>query len=285
MTGSTTDVKYAVDRLYRECSCRLLIHTFLIVVFYTHYFRVNKLWGFVTFLVIDIFLCAMDGLVSNGFGHNIKTIRKAGYSDVTILFFMEFNRLASQLIAYFLVNYVATDDRVYTFQCLLGHLDVRTISKVAINLALSEVLFTFGHSLMHKNASLMKLHIFHHCCTQPTWNTNLLFHPLDLTIEFTAPALGLFAMHFFLWNDEAVLVYTYIIFQLWYAFDHDEDMQSYHTQHHIHCDSLYVIYCNLRGAPAKNLLKQYMNDQCLLGKQPTTYQRSTTDSNSKKLWF
>lgn len=110
----------------------------------------------------------------------------------------------------------------------------------------------------------MKLHVFHHCSTRPTFNTNLLFHPLDLAIEFTAPALSLFLMHWHVWRDDFVLLYSYILFQFWYAYDHDEHIRAYHVQHHADCDSLYAIYCNWRGVPAKNLLRNHMRREGLL---------------------
>ena len=144
-------------------------------------------------------------------------------------------------------------------------------SKIAANLLLSELLFCFGHSLMHTVPFLLKLHIFHHCSVRASFNTNLLFHPVDLAIEFAGPAAGLLGMHFCLWQDQAVLLYTYLIFQLWYAYDHDETMKLYHTKHHATCDSVYVIYSNLRGNPKNNLLKSYMKEQGLL---PSPEQKS-----------
>ena len=248
-------------------SCLLLVQTIVIFAAYTHYFRVYKVFGFVLHLVIGMILSMLEALVSNNFGLDVMNLRNAGYRDATILLYMESTRVSSQLIAYFLVNYVVTDDNVYTLQYLVNSLDLASLIKIGINLTIAELLFTAGHSLMHKSPWLMKFHVFHHCCTRPNWNTNLLFHPIDIAIEFTTPALSLFGMHWFVWRNESILLYTYIVFQLWYAYDHDTNMQLYHAQHHVHCDSLYAIYCNVRGTPSQNLLKKYMNDHDLLDKR------------------
>ena len=253
--------------LGNRMSCLLLVQTIVILAAYMHYLRVYKLSGFVMHLAIGMILSVLEALVSNSFGLDILNLRQAGYGDATILLYMEFTRLSSQFLAYILVNYVVTDDNVYSFQYLVSSVNLVSLTKIGINLTLAELLFTAGHSLMHKSPWLMKLHVFHHCCTRPNWNTNLLFHPVDIAIEFTTPALSLFAMHWFVWQDDFILLYTYIVFQLWYAYDHDTNMQLYHAQHHIHCDSLYTIYCNVRGTPALNLLKKHMNDNGLLGKE------------------
>lgn len=128
------------------------------------------------------------------------------------------------------------------------------ILKVAFNLLLAEVLFSTAHCIMHTNPTLMELHVLHHCSTFSSWNTNLLFHPIDLAL---GPALGLLGMHYLVWNkDELALLVTYLIFQLWYAYDHDEMLGLYHTVHHARCNSLYAIYCNVKGSPRCNLLQQ-----------------------------
>jgi sterol desaturase/sphingolipid hydroxylase (fatty acid hydroxylase superfamily) len=117
---------------------------------------------------------------------------------------------------------------------------------------------------MHTHPAFVKLHIFHHCSVKPSFNSNLLFHPIDLAIEFAGPALSLLAMHMFVWKDEGVLLYTFIIFQLWYAFDHDEHLNLFHVEHHTKCDSLYVIYSNFKDSGKDNLLKHYMVEKGLL---------------------
>lgn len=140
------------------------------------------------------------------------------------------------------------------------------VAKISINLALTEILICWGHSAMHTSPYLMKYHIFHHCCVHSTFNTNLLFHPVDLAIEFAGPAAALLGMHFVVWNkDQAVLLVTYIVFQLWYAYDHDEHLGLPHIKHHSACDSLYLIYTTVRrGNPKRNELRERMQREGLL---------------------
>ena len=241
-----------------------LTHTVCILVFYTHFFRAYGIPAFLVFLLIGMTLCVLEGLMGNRYGHNIVRLRRAGYTDGTILFYQEFNRAASQALAFILVNYIATDDHIYTLEYLTKKFGASELVKIAVNLAVTEVLFWAGHRLMHTHPWFIPLHVFHHCSIYPSFNTNLLFNPVDLAIEFAAPALSLLAMHYLAWNDGGVLLYTYIIFQLWYAYDHDEYMGLYHTEHHIKCDSLYVIYSNLKDSGKGNLLKHYMAEKGFL---------------------
>jgi sterol desaturase/sphingolipid hydroxylase (fatty acid hydroxylase superfamily) len=125
-------------------------------------------------------------------------------------------------------------------------------------MTIAELGFSFGHWCMHTFEPLMKFHVMHHCCTYASWSTNLLFDPLDLTIEFAGPACGLLGMHFFVWQDQTALMLTYLVFQVWYAWDHDEDLKLFHYTHHVNCDSLYAIYTNFKGNPKNNILKKKM---------------------------
>jgi len=242
-----------------------ILQTYIILVFYLKYFRLYGMAAFAVYILINQVMSAVDGLTSNSFGQNCQRLRKAGYSDAVILFCMEFNRIGSQLLSYGIIVYLCDYDEIYTLDhWWRNFFSLPVLAKIATNLLISEVLFCLGHSSMHNNPTLMKLHVLHHCSVQSTWNTNILFHPLDLAIEFAGPATGVLAMHFWVWKDPAVLLYTYVIFQLWYAYDHEEFLQLYHTQHHMNCDSLYVIYSNVRGNSKYNVLKRFMQDAGIL---------------------
>ena len=132
---------------------------------------------------------------------------------------------------------------------------VYLVMKVASNLALAEILFASTNPTLMKNfMSCITVRPFLHGIQ------NLLFHPFDLSIEFTSPALSLLGMHFCVWQDQLALL---IIFQLWYAYDHDETMCLFYVQHHNACDSLYAIYSKTRASTQKNLLKHHMKDKGL----------------------
>jgi sterol desaturase/sphingolipid hydroxylase (fatty acid hydroxylase superfamily) len=255
--------------LFNRISFTLLLNTSVVLAFYLHLFRQYKLAAFAVYWIIGLGTSVLDGLVSNSFGKNIQRIRQAlGYSDVTILAIMEFNRFASQMLGYVVVNYVASDDEIYSFEYLSRHWNVKVAGAIATNFLLTEILFCLGHWPMHTVPYLMSLHVLHHCSVHSTWNTNLLFHPIDLAIEFAGPALGLLAMHRFVWQDQATLLCTYVLFQLIYAFEHDETMQLHHARyHHANCDSLYVIYSNFRANPAKNALRDHMQRRGMLDRR------------------
>lgn len=243
--------------LFGRVSSTLCFNTCMVFLFLLYLFRKwSFLVSFGLYTAIIHLVTIVDALVSNAFGRNIQNLRKAGFSDSLVLVIMELNFFASQLLGYMIVNYVVMDPNVYSWEVFWERLGWNLIGKIIVNLSMAELLFTAGHCIMHTNPTLLKLHIMHHCSTFSSWNTNLLFHPLDLVIEFSSPALGLLAMHYLVWNrDELALLATYIPFLLWYAYDHDEILQLYHVQHHSACDSLYAIYSKVRGAPKHNLLK------------------------------
>jgi sterol desaturase/sphingolipid hydroxylase (fatty acid hydroxylase superfamily) len=242
----------------------LLAHTMTILIFYLHFFRAYGLPAFALYIAIENCWCMLETMMSNRYGRCIENIRKAGYTDTTILFYQEFNRIASQALAFILVNFITTDEYIYTWDYLTKSFGLSQVAKIAVNLTVTEILFFAGHRLMHTHPAFIKLHVFHHCSVEPSFNTNLLFHPIDLAIEFAAPALSLLVLHFGIWHDEGVLLYTYVLFQLWYAYDHDENLSLYHTQHHKKCDSLYVIYSNIKDSGKDNILKQYMVEHGLI---------------------
>ncbi len=97
--------------------------------------------------------------------------------------------------------------------------------KVVVLVTLTEVTFTAGHSLLHTVPSMADLHVFHHCCTSSSFLTNLLFHPLDIHVEFGGGAVVIYGAHFLVFQDPLLLMVTYSVFQIWYMWDHDEALQ------------------------------------------------------------
>ena len=258
-------------------SSHIVLMSAVITVFHVYCFREwNFAWGFCFYIFVLQFIgLYADAVVSNSFGKNIQNLRRAGFTDAWILGVMEFNTVGSQLLGYLIMTVIVDDPNVCTWAYVQEHANWSLLGKVVVNLLVAEVLFGLGHGLMHTNESLMKLHVMHHCSTVPSWNTNTLFHPIDLAIEFGGPATGLLALHYTLWQqDQLALAVTYVIFQLWYAYDHDENLGLYHIRHHTHCDSLYVIYSNVKSNAKHNKLKGYMKDQLSLVWPQSTRQSS-----------
>jgi len=197
-------------------------------------------------------------------------------------------------LSQFFIGFVLSRFLCYDFVFLEEVGKFLTISfwlKVLFTLAVTEVCFTLGHSLLHQTASLMELHIFHHCntvericfvtcgfvstlsCQNPSFLTNLLFNPIDLNIEFGGGAIFMLLLHFFVFKDPFLLIITYIIFQVlklrffllvsyafkvWYMWDHDENLKFPHVFHHTRVDSLYAIYLNVKGDARRNILRPRM---------------------------
>jgi sterol desaturase/sphingolipid hydroxylase (fatty acid hydroxylase superfamily) len=258
-------------------SSSIILQTFNTIVFHLYFFQKYSFpVSFGVYMLTCQLMLLLDAVVSNSFGNNVRNLRKAGYTDTVTLFFMEVNLVSSQLIGYVICIFVVTDPATYTWQCLADRLvktdtAVGLILAVTVNLALSDILFTAGHSLLHKVPAMLPLHVFHHCSTYSSWNTNLLFHPLDLSMEFAGPAGGLLWMHYCVWEqDQLILLTTYLIFQIWYALDHDEHLNFWHVQHHNTCSSAYTIYTPLAGNPGKNQLRQYMHEKGLLTRYKKT---------------
>jgi sterol desaturase/sphingolipid hydroxylase (fatty acid hydroxylase superfamily) len=249
-------------------SATLLLNVINIVWFHVVAFPLYPFWlSFGSFMLVCQLTMIMDGLVSNSFGRNITNLRKAGYSDTVTLAFLEFNLFSSQLIGYFFMTVVITDSRVFTWDYVRERLvddSGLLLGALVINLAISDVLFTVAHRALHTHPRLVPHHVFHHCSTNSSWNTNLLFHPVDLALEFAGPAGGLLFMHYTVWQqDPLVLVVTYIIFQLWYAFDHDEGLKLYHTLHHRACNHLYSVYTPFKASNGAltNILRTHMKEK------------------------
>lgn len=257
-----------------------VLNTSILLAFYLYFFHEYGTPGFLIFLLIGNAMSVLDGLVSNGFGRNVERLRKAGYSDSTILFFMEYNQISSQILMYTVLTKMVPRE-CYSWQYLVQHFHWDTALKIAINFLQSELLFWLGHQLLHTHSAWMHLHVFHHCCVDSTWNTNLLFHPIDLAIEFTGPALGILALHRYGWNqDPLVLWISFLGFQLWYAYEHDEHLQFPHAQHHAECNSIYVIYSKLRNPPRHNHLKRYMQEHGFLSAFSSVERSSSTTTTT-----
>lgn len=111
------------------------------------------------------------------------------------------------------------------------------------NLLLSELTFTAGHWVLHQTDRGGGWHRLHHACRPCSWSTNLLFHPVDLAVEFSGPFLALACSHCLLFNDGAALMVSVHLLHLWYALDHSENWRLPHYRHHLYVDSTYTIYC------------------------------------------
>ena len=106
----------------------------------------------------------------------------------------------------------------------------------------AQVTFFLAHRELHQNPRLAQFHVLHHCCLRSSNTTNLIFHPVDLTLEFSGPVAMLALSHVFLFQDRAVLLLSTFAVQLWYACDHDETCKLSHLYHHSAINNNFGIY-------------------------------------------
>ena len=216
--------------------------------------------GLVLHLTIGLLTVAADGLVSNSFGANVRTLRANGFTDKGIATTMAFNFTLSQTLSYFL-----TTNLCYNFVTLQGPWALpwspasvlAVLGKVALNLVVSEFTFTAAHHVLH--AYLPEVHLMHHCCITPSMSTNAIFHPLDLLLEFAGTGTSTLLIHFLVWEtDEAVLLLSYLTILIWYNMQHDEYLKLHHYTHHTTIDAVYTIYVKIRGNTKSDRVKHVL---------------------------
>jgi Fatty acid hydroxylase len=239
-------------RFLRGPAMTALICIFLLV----EHLVVFRFWpdvrGYVCGTLFAYSLTVFDGLSSPRLGDTVCNLRVNGYRDGFSLSVMTFNAFASQAIGFCLVGLLCPDPAMPEWLATLrsGRALSVLIGRVALNLGLSDVLFWWSHRLMHRQAWAAPLHRMHHCSRKTSTTTNLIFHPVDLAIEFAGPASIVLLTHFFLFDaNQLSLVCTYVVFQIYYALDHDEWLSLAHSKHHVACNSVYPIYTTFKSDP------------------------------------
>ena len=118
--------------------------------------------------------------------------------------------------------------------------DMELICNVAAILSVTELWFTPVHKLLHRHFA--ELHLMHHFCDYCSFTSNLLFHPLDIFLEFGFPLLlnGVIGGWYF--KDTFAMIIGYSIIGTWYVLDHDQYLQTEHWKHHRYCSGRYSAY-------------------------------------------
>jgi sterol desaturase/sphingolipid hydroxylase (fatty acid hydroxylase superfamily) len=234
----------------------------IVLMFILQHFIVVPNCDLLVGLFYHIFICVymtiLDGFVSNSFGKNIVILRKNGFSDFYIFCVLLSSIIGTQTFGVILNNYTAriSPDR-FSAENLLTKF---TFFAVFVNITLAEITFTIAHKFMHE--LLPEFHVMHHCCIYSTATTNLIFHPIDLILEFFGPIVCTFITHFLFWDQNTtVLFLSFTIIQFWYMMDHDEGLKLYHFYHHSHVNSVYSIYVKIQSDPKKNLVKNLIKKQ------------------------
>lgn len=171
------------------------------------------------------------------FKKNMAKLNQHGYANWQVWSIMLFNLCATNALVAFIYMHCLED---------LAPFSIKTVGQVFINMAITELLFTSSHALLHYTKLGSKIHEMHHCCLDPSWSTNLMFHPVDLTAEFSGPVISLVLMHKYVWQDTAALFASTLILHLWYAADHSANLKLPHTKHHSQLNTVFTIYLKQR---------------------------------------
>lgn len=197
--------------------------------------KLHGLDGWIKITALGYLSTVIDYLCFPYLQENLHLLKKHGYSAPLVWSTMLFNLVVTNALVGSIYYYTSVEEVSWYVPL-----------KIFINLWITEFLFTFAHMCLHHTVWGARIHLMHHCCKQPSWSTNLIFHPLDLAIEFSGPALSILLMHHYVWNDDATLMLSTVIMHLWYALDHSATLRLPHAKHHAHIDSLYSIYINRR---------------------------------------
>lgn len=110
---------------------------------------------------------------------------------------------------------------------------IRLLGSLALYWTISEITFTAGHVWLHHTKIGGRIHKLHHLCRRISWSSNLLFHPLDLAVEFGGPFLSMPLMHIYIIQDPFAFRAAIILLYIWYAADHSENLGLSHSIHHL----------------------------------------------------
>ena len=162
---------------------------------------------------------------------NLTTLKKHGFTQAYVFSIMALNLVLTNALVGIIYS-----------MCDFNGFQWYVPIQILINMALTEVLFTAAHMLLHYTLTGAKIHLMHHCNKQASWSTNLIFHPLDMVVEFSGPMLSLLLMHKYIWKNDATMVLSTLILHLWYALDHSATLKLPHTKHHAHVNTMFTIY-------------------------------------------
>jgi len=189
--------------------------------------------------LVHVPLVMVDWYISPTMERNLRNLAENGYPRPAMWALIALNLVTTNTLVA-----VITD----TFGCFEAapRFDWVVALGLVVNLALSELTFTAGHYLLHRTELGAKFHHLHHCCRPPSISTNLLFHPVDMAVEFSGPVLSLVATHLLIFKEPFLLLLSIHVLHFWYSLDHSENVQLYHYTHHMRVDSVYSIYAKIR---------------------------------------
>jgi sterol desaturase/sphingolipid hydroxylase (fatty acid hydroxylase superfamily) len=180
---------------------------------------------------------SIDLAYGKAFKNNLKTASVNGYSNDQVI--------ALATLNYFLVFPGSLLAISMAFpKLVVPYFSFGWVLKVAILLGFSELAFTTLHCYLH--TAMHKFHTLHHCCKTPSYTSNFIFHPFDLSLEFGAPNIAIIAINSLTFQDEWAALTAMAVSVLFYTLDHDEYFNSPHLRHHSGLTSPYNAYLDVR---------------------------------------
>ena len=179
----------------------------------------------VSLLVIDYFTSPLTARI-------VRNMNRGGFSNTVI---------ATCVIINVLVYWVPCAASLWMFGTPDNFsVDYGTIFNVLLILCATDVYFTISHKILHQY--LPGLHVMHHYCDYCSFTSNVLFHPVDLFVEFGVPLALVGVIGGMILQDTPTMVLAYAIAMPWYVLDHDQYLQLEHWRHHKYCSGHYSAY-------------------------------------------
>mmetsp|Transcript_4947 Transcript_4947/g.7500 ORF Transcript_4947/g.7500 Transcript_4947/m.7500 type:complete len:251 (-) Transcript_4947:157-909(-) len=216
-----------ISALFHEILC----YSTIIVLPYSYHFAG---WAgvFIYTLMASNLTVGLDFILSPTPWENVARIaREYNVSPFAIYALMAVNMLCANLlivgILVFFGGINVTPPSVFHTMEML-----RLVGSLVLYWTLSEVTFTAGHMWLHCTKMGRRIHNMHHLARNPSWSTNLLFHPIDLVVEFGGPFITMPLMHYYFIQDPFAFRIAILSLYIWYAANHSENLGLSHTTHH-----------------------------------------------------
>mmetsp|Transcript_24812 Transcript_24812/g.58173 ORF Transcript_24812/g.58173 Transcript_24812/m.58173 type:complete len:248 (+) Transcript_24812:96-839(+) len=213
-----------------------LFHEFLCyggVVLLPHSYRYAGWAGALAHIsTISVATIVLDFWLSPTAGRNVRRIAdEYKVSNEVVYALMAANLYLANITTVWLLDSFGAVDALppslYDYAAIL-----RAAGSVAVYLLATEVSFTAGHAWLHHTKRGREIHNMHHLCRPASISANLLFHPVDMAVEFGGPFASLILLHLYVFRDPFTFKAAMTAVNLWYTADHDENLGLSHALHH-----------------------------------------------------
>eukprot|EP00042_Codosiga_hollandica_P047889 m.526566 g.526566 ORF g.526566 m.526566 type:complete len:331 (+) comp57550_c0_seq12:15-1007(+) len=169
-------------------------------------------WPAFGFMLLGMFqlVIALDLFSADSTALNLIILKSNGFSPLNIVFCITVTQLMASLGTAVMSGYHCAGAVPYASPGLL--------LKVIAGLVIGEFTAMPLHRWMHRNETLARVHLMHHCCRASGVFAAIIFHPLDLLFEFSGPQIGVqvFALYF-LEDKWALICIAGISMSIWYC--------------------------------------------------------------------